>query len=103
MQCACASRACVARRETCVGDVNVAVSSRASSRYSALSVVVSVTDINDHPPRFSPTSALTVNVSETAPPGKTVALPSASDDDAGENARLSYEVHQLLAFLHQCS
>jgi len=72
--------------------VNIAVSSRTSSRYKALSVSLSVTDVNDHPPRFSP-PAVVVNVSETAALGKTIALPGASDDDAGENARLSFEVH----------
>ena len=71
--------------------MNVAVLSTTSAQYKALSVTLSVSDVNDHPPRFSPPSVV-VSISETAPLGKTVALPGASDEDVGENSRLSFEV-----------
>jgi len=69
--------------------VIVAVTSSTSVQY--LRVMVTVTDVNDNSPRFSPSSVV-VNVSELAALGSTIALPGASDDDVGENARLSFEV-----------
>lgn len=72
--------------------MEVAVPSKTSAQYDRMiRVKLSVSDVNDHAPRFSPPHVI-VNISETAPPGKTFALPTASDDDLGENSRLSFEV-----------
>ena len=84
---------CRCDSEVCEGQLVVAVASRTLSRYVKLiRVTLSVSDVNDHAPRFEPPSVV-VDVSEQSQPGKTVALPStAVDEDAGENARLSFEV-----------
>ena len=72
--------------------MDVAVTSTTSSQYfRVIHVSLSVSDVNDNAPRFSPASVV-VNVSEDVPLGTTVALPRADDDDVGENSRLSFEV-----------
>ena len=78
-------------RETCEGEVRVAVTSATSVQYFKLvHVAVSLLDVNDNAPVFDPTSVV-VNISEAAPLGKTVVLPTAKDDDVGENSRLSFD------------
>ncbi|XP_063811014.1 cadherin EGF LAG seven-pass G-type receptor 2-like isoform X2 [Pseudophryne corroboree] len=51
--------------------------------------VVNVTDANTHRPVFQ-SSHYTVSVREDQPPGTTVVIISASDEDTGENARITY-------------
>ena len=43
-------------------------------------VVISVTDINDHPPQFDEAS-YSAHISELTAPGTSVLMVSASDDD----------------------
>ncbi|XP_040193695.1 cadherin EGF LAG seven-pass G-type receptor 2-like isoform X1 [Rana temporaria] len=52
-------------------------------------VVVNVTDANTHRPVFQ-SSHYTVSVKEDQPAGTTVVIISASDEDTGENARITY-------------
>lgn len=59
--------------------------------YKDIHVTVSVSDVNDNSPRFQP-PFLAVNISERDGLGTTVILPGATDNDVGENARLSFEV-----------
>ena len=59
--------------------------------YQEIRVTVRVSDVNDNSPRFHP-PFLSVNISERDRLGTTVTLPGATDDDVGENARLSFEV-----------
>ena len=69
----------------------MAVTSRTSEYFRVIRVRLTVSDLNDNPPRFSPASVI-VNISELVPLSTTVALPGADDDDVGENSRLSFEV-----------
>jgi len=54
----------VVYRETCVGDVDVVVTSKTSSEYVRnIRVRLSISDVNDHAPRFNPSSVV-LNISE---------------------------------------
>ena len=55
-------------------------------------IVVRVTDVNDHAPRFSQ-SVYRVEVEENNPPGTFLAQLTAADDDAGANAAVTYTLH----------
>ncbi|XP_048219002.1 cadherin EGF LAG seven-pass G-type receptor 2 isoform X2 [Perognathus longimembris pacificus] len=59
------------------------------TRQDSAQVVVNVTDANTHRPVFQ-SSHYTVNVNEDRPAGTTVVLISATDEDTGENARITY-------------
>lgn len=59
------------------------------TRQDTAQVVVNVTDANTHRPVFQ-SSHYTVNVNEDRPAGTTVVLISATDEDTGENARITY-------------
>ncbi|KAM8988152.1 cadherin EGF LAG seven-pass G-type receptor 2 isoform 1-T1 [Ara ararauna] len=59
------------------------------TRHDTAHVVVNVTDANTHRPVFQ-SSHYTVNVNEDRPVGTTVVVISATDEDTGENARITY-------------
>ncbi|KAM9289500.1 protocadherin gamma-B5-like [Morus bassanus] len=58
-------------------------------RSGTAQLCINVTDANDNPPVFAQERYRT-SLREDAPPGSTVLLVSASDADAGTNARISY-------------
>lgn len=55
-------------------------------------VTITVTDHNDHPPKFLSTS-IEGRVFESAAIGTSVVEVIAVDDDKGENAEISYSIH----------
>uniref|UniRef100_A0A6Q2Z885 Cadherin EGF LAG seven-pass G-type receptor 1a n=1 Tax=Esox lucius TaxID=8010 RepID=A0A6Q2Z885_ESOLU len=59
------------------------------TRHDAAQVVINVTDANTHRPVFQ-SSNYQVMISEDRPVGSTVVVISATDEDTGENARISY-------------
>ncbi|KAJ8258826.1 hypothetical protein COCON_G00178380 [Conger conger] len=59
------------------------------TRFDTAKVFVNVTDTNTHRPVFQ-SSHYTVNINEDRPMGTTVVVISATDEDTGENARISY-------------
>ncbi|VDN10614.1 unnamed protein product [Dibothriocephalus latus] len=62
-----------------------------STRSFLTTVIVTVTDVNDHAPRihiFSPTGSEKLTLTEGRPSGRDVAVVSVSDDDAGRNAKV---------------
>ncbi|KAM8915162.1 cadherin EGF LAG seven-pass G-type receptor 2 isoform 1-T1 [Spinachia spinachia] len=59
------------------------------TRVDNAKVFVNVTDANTHRPVFQ-SSHYTVNINEDRPVGTTVVLISATDEDTGENARITY-------------
>ncbi|XP_072308357.1 cadherin EGF LAG seven-pass G-type receptor 2 isoform X2 [Eucyclogobius newberryi] len=59
------------------------------TRFDTAKVFVNVTDANTHRPVFQ-SSHYTVNINEDRPVGTTVVVISATDDDTGENARITY-------------
>ncbi|CAM2107537.1 unnamed protein product [Caretta caretta] len=59
------------------------------TRLDTARVFVNVTDANTHRPVFQ-SSHYTVNINEDRPVGTTVVLISATDEDTGENARITY-------------
>uniref|UniRef100_A0A8C6VNM2 Cadherin 24 n=1 Tax=Naja naja TaxID=35670 RepID=A0A8C6VNM2_NAJNA len=54
-------------------------------------VTVTLSDVNDNPPRF-PQSSYQFSVVETVPPGSAVGRLRAHDPDEGENALLAYSI-----------
>lgn len=67
-------------------------SASASSKSGTAIVIINIVDINDHSPIFtfpSPSND-TVYVSSATPVGHVVARLAARDDDAGDNARLTF-------------
>ncbi|XP_076729972.1 protocadherin gamma-C5 isoform X12 [Maylandia zebra] len=54
-------------------------------------ILVELSDVNDNPPIFSKPSYL-IYVKENHPPGKILCSVSATDPDAGENAKVSYSI-----------
>ncbi|NXB58155.1 CELR2 protein, partial [Struthidea cinerea] len=61
----------------------------AASDGDTAQVVVNVTDANTHRPVFQ-SSHYTVNINEDRPVGTTVVVISATDEDTGENAHITY-------------
>lgn len=59
------------------------------TRQDTAQVVVNVTDANTHRPVFQ-SSHYTVSINEDQPVGTTVVVISATDEDTGENARITY-------------
>ncbi|KAJ3602440.1 hypothetical protein NHX12_030195, partial [Muraenolepis orangiensis] len=57
--------------------------------YDTAKVFVNVTDANTHRPVFQ-SSHYTVSINEDRPTGTTVVVISATDEDTGENARITY-------------
>uniref|UniRef100_A0A8C8D4R5 Cadherin, EGF LAG seven-pass G-type receptor 2 n=1 Tax=Oncorhynchus tshawytscha TaxID=74940 RepID=A0A8C8D4R5_ONCTS len=57
--------------------------------FDTAKVFVNVTDANTHRPVFQ-SSHYTVNINEDRPVGTTVVVISATDEDTGENARITY-------------
>ena len=58
---------------------------------SSVDVVVTISDSNDHAPKFIQ-SAFSGKIYENQPTGTTVLQVNATDEDAGENARVSYSI-----------
>ncbi|XP_069046547.1 cadherin EGF LAG seven-pass G-type receptor 2 isoform X2 [Lepisosteus oculatus] len=59
------------------------------TRFDTAQVFVNVTDANTHRPVFQ-SSHYTVNINEDRPIGTTVVAISATDEDTGENSRITY-------------
>ncbi|NXT26716.1 CELR2 protein, partial [Syrrhaptes paradoxus] len=59
------------------------------TRQDTAQLVINVTDANTHRPVFQ-SSHYTVNINEDRPVGTTVVVISATDEDTGENARITY-------------
>ncbi|XP_072336405.1 cadherin EGF LAG seven-pass G-type receptor 2 isoform X1 [Scyliorhinus torazame] len=59
------------------------------TRFDTVQVLINVTDANTHRPVFQ-SSHYTVNINEDKPVGTTVVIISATDEDTGENARITY-------------
>ncbi|XP_051890612.1 cadherin EGF LAG seven-pass G-type receptor 2-like isoform X2 [Pristis pectinata] len=59
------------------------------TRFDTVQVFINVTDANTHRPVFQ-SSHYTVNINEDRPVGTTVVIISATDEDTGENARITY-------------
>ncbi len=59
------------------------------TRFDTAKVYVNVTDANTHRPVFQ-SSHYTVNINEDRPVGTTVVMISATDEDTGENSRITY-------------
>ncbi|XP_073429603.1 cadherin EGF LAG seven-pass G-type receptor 1 isoform X2 [Dendrobates tinctorius] len=59
------------------------------TRYDTVLVFINVTDANTHRPVFQ-SSHYTVSVSEDKPIGTSIVTISATDEDTGENARITY-------------
>ncbi|KAM9230327.1 cadherin EGF LAG seven-pass G-type receptor 1 isoform 1-T1 [Dugong dugon] len=67
----------------------LAVTASDGTRSHTVQVFVNVTDANTHRPVFQ-SSHYTVSVSEDRPVGTSIATISATDEDTGENARITY-------------
>ncbi|XP_036093576.1 cadherin EGF LAG seven-pass G-type receptor 1 isoform X5 [Rousettus aegyptiacus] len=67
----------------------LAVTASDGTRAHTAQVFINVTDANTHRPVFQ-SSHYTVSVSEDRPLGTSIATISASDEDTGENARITY-------------
>lgn len=61
------------------------------TRYDTAQVFINVTDANTHRPVFQ-SSNYQVTLGEEKPVGSTVVVISATDEDTGENARITYEM-----------
>ncbi|XP_043541811.1 cadherin EGF LAG seven-pass G-type receptor 2-like [Chiloscyllium plagiosum] len=59
------------------------------TRFDTVQVLINVTDANTHRPVFQ-SSHYTVSINEDKPVGTTVVIISATDEDTGENARITY-------------
>ncbi|XP_017691028.1 PREDICTED: cadherin EGF LAG seven-pass G-type receptor 2 isoform X1 [Lepidothrix coronata] len=69
------------------------------TRQDTALVVVNVTDANTHRPVFQ-SSHYTVNINEDRPVGTTVVVISATDEDTGENARITYLMEDSIPQFH---
>nr|XP_036862660.1 cadherin EGF LAG seven-pass G-type receptor 1 isoform X3 [Manis javanica] len=67
----------------------LAVTASDGTRSHTAQVFINVTDANTHRPVFQ-SSHYTVSVSEDRPVGTSIAVISATDEDTGENARITY-------------
>ncbi|XP_056129029.1 cadherin EGF LAG seven-pass G-type receptor 2 [Lampris incognitus] len=67
----------------------LSVTASDGTRFDTAKVFVNVTDANTHRPVFQ-SSHYTVNINEDRPVGTTVVVISATDEDTGENARITY-------------
>ena len=60
---------------------------------SSIQVTVTITDINDHSPVFEQSDPITLTVVEhSQPPGSFLTDVSATDEDFGTNAHISYNI-----------
>uniref|UniRef100_A0AAY4A0Z9 Cadherin-10 n=1 Tax=Denticeps clupeoides TaxID=299321 RepID=A0AAY4A0Z9_9TELE len=55
-------------------------------------VSITLSDVNDNPPRFPQAGMYQFNVPETAAPGSTVGVVHATDADIGKNAEMDYKI-----------
>ncbi|RVE73479.1 hypothetical protein OJAV_G00049860 [Oryzias javanicus] len=67
--------------------------------FDTAQVFVNVTDANTHRPVFQ-SSHYTVNINEDRPLGTTVVVISATDEDVGENARITYVMDDNVPQFH---
>lgn len=67
----------------------LSVTASDGTRFDMAKVYINVTDANTHRPVFQ-SSHYTVNINEDRPVGTTVVVISATDEDTGENARITY-------------
>ncbi|XP_062320603.1 cadherin EGF LAG seven-pass G-type receptor 2 isoform X2 [Osmerus eperlanus] len=67
----------------------LSVTASDGTRFDTAKVFVNVTDANTHRPVFQ-SSHYTVNINEDRPTATTVVVISATDEDTGENARITY-------------
>uniref|UniRef100_A0A6Q2YZ44 Cadherin EGF LAG seven-pass G-type receptor 2 n=1 Tax=Esox lucius TaxID=8010 RepID=A0A6Q2YZ44_ESOLU len=67
----------------------LSVTASDGTRFDTAKVFVNVTDANTHRPVFQ-SSHYTVNINEDRPVGTTAVVISATDEDTGENARITY-------------
>ncbi|XP_035376437.1 cadherin EGF LAG seven-pass G-type receptor 2 isoform X2 [Electrophorus electricus] len=67
----------------------LSVTASDGTRFDMAKVFVNVTDANTHRPVFQ-SSHYTVNINEDRPVSTTVVVISATDEDTGENARITY-------------
>ncbi|KAL6464199.1 hypothetical protein MHYP_G00265160 [Metynnis hypsauchen] len=67
----------------------LSVTASDGTRFDTAKVYVNVTDANTHRPVFQ-SSHYTVNINEDRPMATTVVVISATDEDTGENARITY-------------
>ncbi|XP_060713609.1 cadherin EGF LAG seven-pass G-type receptor 2 isoform X1 [Tachysurus vachellii] len=67
----------------------LSVTASDGTRFDTAKVYINVTDANTHRPVFQ-SSHYTVNINEDRPVGTTVVVISATDEDTGENARITY-------------
>lgn len=91
-------------RPNCRGSLDIAIASKASTsdlgHIPFIRVTITVVDINDNDPTFHVDSIATsgrihseqmvLEVSESTPPGTSLALPTADDPDSGHNGRLQF-------------
>ncbi|NWI40027.1 CELR2 protein, partial [Picathartes gymnocephalus] len=69
------------------------------TRQDTAQVVVNVTDANTHRPVFQ-SSHYTININEDQSVGTTVVVISATDEDMGENARITYLMEDSIPQFH---
>ena len=55
---------------------------------------MTVIDVNNQPPLFQFTSPLKMSIAENVRPGTGVGVLKATDEDRGENARITYQFVQ---------
>ncbi|XP_031423976.1 cadherin EGF LAG seven-pass G-type receptor 2 isoform X2 [Clupea harengus] len=67
----------------------LSVTASDGTRFDTAKVFINVTDANTHRPVFQ-SSHYTVNINEDRPVATTVVVISATDEDTGENARITY-------------
>ncbi|TTV75071.1 Cadherin EGF LAG seven-pass G-type receptor 2 [Bagarius yarrelli] len=67
----------------------LSVTASDGTRFDVAKVYINITDANTHRPVFQ-SSHYTININEDRPVGTTVVVISATDEDTGENARITY-------------
>uniref|UniRef100_A0AAY4BCD1 Cadherin EGF LAG seven-pass G-type receptor 2 n=1 Tax=Denticeps clupeoides TaxID=299321 RepID=A0AAY4BCD1_9TELE len=77
----------------------LSVTASDGTRFDTAKVYVNVTDANTHRPVFQ-SSHYTVNVNEDRPVATTVVVISATDEDTGENARITYFMDDSIPQFH---
>ncbi|XP_060765947.1 cadherin EGF LAG seven-pass G-type receptor 2 isoform X2 [Neoarius graeffei] len=73
----------------------LSVTASDGTRFDMAKVYINVTDANTHRPVFQ-SSHYTININEDRPVGTTVVVISATDEDTGENARITYDMEDSI-------
>ena len=68
------------------------IESEYNGRIVSMSIIVNVTDVNNHRPQFTPPGPYSIDIDENLSPGTVVFDVNASDADSGENARIAYSI-----------